>query len=118
MLNKILLSIFVGVITTVFSSYAFISHNEELLLLPAIQLILGLATANMIVSGISAFRSRKKGLGLFFTFIALFLFTVIILNNTMTIEGIIPVLVMLIIGGVPIGIIAMFAYRINNRSEL
>lgn len=60
MLNTNLLSIFVGVITTIFSSYVFISHNEELLLLPSIQLILGLVTANMLVSGISAFRRMRK----------------------------------------------------------
>lgn len=36
----------------------------------------------------------------------------------MTIEGIIPVIAMYILFGVPIGIIAMFVHRINNRNDL
>ncbi|MFZ3579570.1 hypothetical protein [Virgibacillus sp. DJP39] len=117
MLNKKVLSIIIGVITTLFSSFALITHNDELLLLPSIQLIFGLVTADMLVSGISAFRGKRKGLGLFFTFITLFMLTVVILNNTMTIEGIIPVIALYMFFGVPIGIIAMFAHRINTRNE-
>ncbi|MFC7320030.1 hypothetical protein [Halobacillus campisalis] len=118
MLNKTILSIFVGVITTLFVSFALITQNDDLLLKPFIQLILGLITANVLVSGISAFHRKSKGLGLFFTFITLFMLSVIILNNTMTIEGIIPVMIIYIVFGVPIGIIAMFVHRINTRNEL
>ncbi len=114
---KKLFSIIVGSITALFSSLALITHNGELLLSPAIQIILGLATGSTVVDGISAFRKKRQGLGLFFTFITLFMLTVIILNNTMTIDGIIPVLTLYIIFGIPLGILAMLAHRIDTRSE-
>ncbi|WP_407271758.1 hypothetical protein [Radiobacillus sp. PE A8.2] len=118
MFNKKTFSIIVGVIATLFSSYALITQNHEFLLLPFVQLILGLVTANSLVDAILAFRRNSTRLGLFFTFITLFMLTVIILNNTMTIEGILPVLALYIIFGVTIGIIAMFARSIETRSEL
>lgn len=118
MLNKRLFSISVGVLTTLFASFALITQNGGLLLLPLIQIIFGLVIANTLVEGISAFRRKRNGLGLFITFITLFMLTVIILNNTMTIEGMIPVFTMYIVFGIPIGIIALVAQRINTRSEL
>ena len=114
MLNRKILSIVVGVITTLFVSFALITQNGDLLVTPFLQLILGLVTADVLVSGISAFRRKSKGLGLFFTFITLlFMLSVIILNNTMTMEGTVPVITIYIVFGVPIGIIAMFVHRIN-----
>ncbi|WP_042221573.1 hypothetical protein [Oceanobacillus manasiensis] len=118
MLTKQTVSIIVGILTMIFSSFALLTHNADLLLLPPIQFILGLVTAGMLVSGITSFRNKTIGTGLFFTFITLFLLSVIILNNTMTMEGFIPVLTMFIVFGVPIGIIGMFANRINVRDEL
>ncbi|TGB04930.1 hypothetical protein [Halobacillus salinus] len=118
MLNRKILSIFVGVVTTLFVSFTLITQNDDLLVTPFIQYIFGLVTANVWVSGISAFRRKKKGLGLFFTFITLFMLSVIILINTMTIEGIIPVITIYIVFGVPIGTIAIFVHRINTSNEL
>ncbi|MFQ3543846.1 hypothetical protein Q7A53_07150 [Halobacillus rhizosphaerae] len=114
---KKLFSIIFGTTTALFSSLALMTHNGELLVSPSIQIMLGLATGSTVVNGISAFHKKQKGIGLFFTFITLFLLTVILLNNTMTTEGIIPVLTVYIIFGVPIGIIAMLEQRIHTRSE-
>lgn len=111
-------SAIIGFITALFASFSLITQNGDLLLQPLLQLILGVVTANSLVNGISSFHSKRRGLGLFFAFITLFMLTVIILNNTMTIEGIIPVIAMYILFGVPIGIIAMFVHRINNRNDL
>lgn len=118
MFSKKIFSIIIGVITTLFASFALIIKNAELLLLPLIQLIMGVVTAITLVDGISSFRWKRNRLGLFFTFITLFLFTVIILNNTMTIEGIFPAIAMYIVFGVPIGIIALFTPRISTRDDL
>ncbi|MFD2923155.1 hypothetical protein [Halobacillus naozhouensis] len=118
MLKNILFQIIIGVITILFSSYALITHNEDILLLPFIQGILGFIIVVMLACGISAFRRKRKGLGLFFTFVTIFLFTIALLNNTMAIEGIIPILAMYIVFGVPIGIIVMLAHRVNTRNEL
>ncbi|MCT2534827.1 hypothetical protein NC661_04190 [Aquibacillus koreensis] len=118
MLSEKSVSMFIGVITTIFVSFALISQNDGLLLTPLIQLILGYVTAHVLISGISAFLKKRKGIGLFFTFITLFLLSVIILNNTMTISGFIPVITLYILFGVPIGIIAMIAHRINTRNEM
>ncbi|MFB4166822.1 hypothetical protein [Virgibacillus sp. JSM 102003] len=118
MLKNILFRIAIGVITILFSSYALITHNEYILLLPSVQLYLGLIAATMLVTGVSALHERRKRLGLFFTFVSLFIIVVILLNNSVTIEGIIPVIALFFFLGIPIGIIAMFTQRMHNKSGL
>ena len=118
MLKHQLFRIIIGVITILFSSYALITHNINILLLPSVQFIFGLITATTLVSGVSAFREKRIGLGFFFIFETLFMFTVILLNNTMRIEGLTSVLVMYIVCGVPIGVLVMFAHRLETKSKL
>lgn len=55
-----LFQIMIGVIAILFSSYALITHNVDILLLPSIQFILGLIIATMLVSGVSAFRRKRR----------------------------------------------------------
>ncbi|MFZ0369631.1 MAG: hypothetical protein WAM07_08515 [Halobacillus sp.] len=99
-------SFLLGIITILITSYLLITHRADTLLLPFIQGVLGFIIASMIVSVVYSFRNQQKWSGLFFTFAALFIAAVILTNNTMTIEGVLPVLIMYIIISVPIGIIA------------
>lgn len=110
--------VFMGIFAVLFLSYILITDNQNLLLSPIVQMIMGLVSATMLVSGIAALRNKSKKIGSFYTFVTLFILIVIILNNTMTIDGLIPVAVIYIVGGVPIGIIGMFAIRLENRGKL
>ncbi|MDL4842354.1 hypothetical protein [Aquibacillus rhizosphaerae] len=118
MIHNKLIQILMGVITTLLLSYALISSNVEYLLLPYIQGVLGFIIVVMFIEGLSAFKQKRKGLGLFFIFLTLFMFTVIILNNTITVEGVIPLFILYVLFGVPIGIVAMFAYSLDNKDKL
>lgn len=118
MLKNILFQFAIAVITILFSSYALITHNGDILLLPSVQFCLGLIAATMSVTAVSALRKKRKRLGSFFTFVSLFIIVVILLNNSMTIEGIIPVMALFLFLSIPIGIIAMFSQGMHNKSEL
>ena len=108
----------IGIFSVLFLNYALITDNQDLLLLPIVQMIMGLVSATMLVAGIAAFRNKNKKIGSFYACVSLFVLIVMIFNNTMTIDGLIPVAVIYIVGGVPIGIIAMFAIRLENRGKL
>lgn len=110
--------IIIGVIAILFSSYALITHNADILLLSPIQFILGFIIVLMLVSGVSAFRGKRKGLGLFYIFVTLFMFTVILLNNTMSIDGLTPVIIMYVVIGVPIGVMIIFSHYLETKNKL
>lgn len=113
-----LYKVVIGIVAVFFLSYALIDGKNDILLLPSMQLIMGLVIATMLVSGVSAFRNKNKKLGSFYTIVTLFMLIAIIFNNTMTLDGLIPVIGMSIVCTVPIGIIAMIFYRLENKSKL
>ncbi|WP_281975222.1 hypothetical protein [Halobacillus litoralis] len=112
MFNKNRLLILTGSIALIFSSGALLTKHDEVLLEPIVQGIFGFVTVFMAGAGVTAYRRKRKGRGSFFTFVTLFLIMVILLNNTMTIAGLLPVAALYI--GVPIGIMAMVAQRFNK----
>ncbi|RWZ54592.1 hypothetical protein EQV77_13145 [Halobacillus fulvus] len=118
MLDKRRSTLIVAVVMTLLSSYALMTHHGQFLLHPAMQLVLGMATASTLVEAIAAFRKKKKGSGLVLTFLTLFMLTVIIANNTMTVGGIVPVLTMYMVLGVPVALMALFAHRISENREI
>ncbi|WP_430787555.1 hypothetical protein VBD025_16770 [Virgibacillus flavescens] len=118
MLQNNSIKIAIGIITVALTGYPLLTNNQDILLLPAIQGILGFVTATMLLAGVSAFRKKRKIMALFYTIVTVYLACLILFNNSMTFKGLLPVLVIYIVGGVPIGIMAMFAYRLENKNRL
>lgn len=109
---------FAGITAVLFSGYIVVTENYELMSFVLVQSVMGLVISGLVKFGISSFEAKKKLVGSFYIIAAALLFVTVIAANDLSLMGILPLMVILIIFGAPIGIMAMFHYHFEHKKQL
>lgn len=105
----------IGIIAILLSSYAFITNNADILLIVEVKFIIGFIVGIMLIHGVLAFREKRKVLGLFYIFVTLIMFTVLLLNNSINMNGILLYSFLCLVLGLPIVMIVTIVNHINTK---
>ncbi|WP_112180290.1 hypothetical protein [Paraliobacillus zengyii] len=112
------LQIAMGTCGTLFVVFAMLTNNEELLSVPFLQYLLGFIAISLLLTGISVFRKNSKKTGVFLSFMSLFIIGIILFNNTITIKGFMPLIVLGVFATIPFVIFYLVTHFSKNKSRL